>query len=328
MILTFVISFGTAQYTAKQEIEDICETKAKQDLNYMLCYIDKELGQAEQAAKTFAATLFENGKYIPDSVELKKKQRLLLEQNPNLSSVIVGYEDRVTDKNGEPTGSGLLSLRKDTALISIPLGKEPDFHKFDWYNIAIHQTGRRWCRPMFSPTGQYAITTYSSPLYNNHDHLVGVIGVSLRLSRLDSILTSLKPYPNAVPSAVLNKDLTYIMHPIKDFVLNMSLQAELETIKETIDDELLTELGARKAGKKKVNWDGKDQTLYFAPVERAECSVMLLVDNNTARQSIAPNARYRIIASLTGLILLLVYISILAIKRKVEIARLQKAKNQ
>lgn len=306
--LVFGISFVFTNYSESKELDEICDAKAQQDMDYMLAYIDKELSQAEQAAKTFAAAVFENGHIVPSPDEIYRQEELFLAANPNLSSVQVGFEDRVFPQYSDSNGFGPLVVSMPDGMKRLQLNTVPDFRKFDWYNIAIHKGERRWCKPFLSPTGRYPITTYSLPLYNNNNHLVGVVGVSMRISRFDSILTRLKPYPNAVPAVLLNNDLTYILHPIKDFVLNMSLKSELEAVGETASDEFLTRLGARQEGKEKVQWEGRSRTIYYAPVEKAECTAMMGFDDETTRQAIMPDQYKRMGTGIIGFIILTLYL--------------------
>lgn len=318
IVILFGILFGINQQSVSNEIDVICEAKSTQDLDYMMTYIDKELSQAEQATKTLAASVFKGGDYVPSTEEIFEFQELFLKANPNLSSVMVGFEPRVIEESKGKNISGQLVVNNEGGgMLHYQLDSMPgisDFRTLDWYNIAIHRELRRWCKPFLSPIGRYAISSYSVPLYNRHKHLVGVVGVNMRISRFDSILTSLKPYPNAIPAVVLNQDLTYILHPIKDFVLNMTLKSELESIGEEASDEFLTQLAARKTGKETVTWSGRKQTIYYAPVEKAECSVMLTIDDKTARQAIDPEAGYRKKISLGGLAILTLYLCFLYIR--------------
>lgn len=317
VLLTFGMSFGVSQYTAKKEIMNICDNKATQDLNYMLKFIDKELSQAEQAAKTFSAAVFERTDAIPDSAQLFALQEHFLEVNPNISSILIGYEERaypdyVTSKNGY----GLMTVSTPNGPQQYQLDDNTEFRKHDWYSIAIHKAQRRWSKPFISPTTLAPITTYSQPIYTKHGHLLGVIGINLKLSRLDSLMNCVKPYPNARYTALLNNDLTYILHPVKDFVLNMDLRTEHESVGDVIDDQLLIKLGSRQSGKEHVHWDGRDQTIYYAPVEKAECSVMLILDDETTRKFVAPNIALRVILSSVGLLLIIIYLLLLVRKGK------------
>lgn len=314
--LLFVTTFGIVQYSVMKELDAICENKSMQDLDFMMNYIDKELSQAEQATKTFAAAAFKNGDVVPSTEEIYEFQELFLKANPNLSSVMIGFEERVIEEAKGKNLSGQLVVNSPEGMLHYPLDTMPgvtNFRELDWYNIAIHREQRRWCKPYFSPTGNYAISSYSVPLYNKNKHLVGVIGVNMRISRFDSIITSLKPYPNAVPAVVLNHDLTYILHPIKDFVLNMTLKSELEAIGEKADDEFLTQLAARQSGKETVYWGGRKQTIYYAPVEKAECSVMLTLDDETAHKTVAPDTAHRFKVSVGGLSIVIFYMIFLYI---------------
>lgn len=303
----FLGLFLFARDKAKAEIDSVCEHKAEQDLHIMLTYFDKELSQAEQAAKTFAATVFENGHHVPDSSEIYRQEKLFLEANPNLSSIAIGFEPRVVDRSFPGGSGGMITLQTKDGPVGHPMKLDPDFRSLDWYNVAIHRECRLWCRPYWSPTSHNPITTYSVPLYSEHHHLVGVIGISMNLSRFDSISAILKPYPNAIPAALLNRDLTFLMHPIKDYPLNMDLKSDLAAIGEEPSDELLVGLGSRQRGKLKVNWNKREQTVFYAPVEKAECSVMLVIDDETARNGIASNYVLRAIGLSLGAALSVVF---------------------
>lgn len=316
ILLTFGLSFGISQYTAKKEIESICEHKLKQDLSYMLTYIDKELSQAELSAKTLASALFEDEDVLPDSNKVWSKMDRFLEVNPNISSVMVGFEDRVYPEYANDNGYGQIAVSSAKGNKHYLLQDIEDFRNFDWYSVALHSVSRRWCRPYFSPSGQYPISTYSTPIYNKRKHLMGVLGVSLRLSRFDSIMNNLKPFPNAVYTVVLNHNLTYIMHPIKDYTLNMDMKSELEALGEKVSDNFLSELGARHAGKEHVVWEGKEKTIYYAPVDKAECSVLLIIEDKTMYESIAPQQKMRVLFSAIGLGIIVIYLLLLVRHRR------------
>lgn len=310
ILITFGLSFGSAQYTARKEIQSICDHKTEQDLNYMLTSIDKELGMAEQAAKTFCAVVFSPGKPVPDSTTLYKLQEQFMMSNPNVSSIIINFESRVfpqycADSYAQMVRSSDHGLEHRTFIDS------PSLRNLDWYSIAVHKDERRWCKPFIPEMGITPVTSYSHPIYSDHNHIVGVVGVSLRLSRLDSILNVLKPFPDAVYTVVLNRDLTYIVHPIKDMVLNMNLKQEHEALGDPLSDEFLTRLGDRQRGKEKVVWEGRKKTVYYAPIDRAECSALLSIDDETTFHAIAPNQKYRIILSSIGLLITFAYLMVL-----------------
>lgn len=313
--LIFGVSFGITQYNEAREISTIVDGKTEGDLDYILQGINLELGQAEQVAKTFAAAVFRNGTSIPCPEDIYQHEEMFLAANPSISSIQVGFEDRVFPQYADSGGFGPIVVRTPAGLSRMQLNKLPNFRQFDWYNIAIHKAERRWCRPFFSPSGHYAIATYSVPLFNENKHLVGVVGINIRLSRIDSIVSTLKPYPNAVPAILLNSDLTYIQHPIKDFVLNMNLKDELEALGEVASDEFLSNLGNRKRGHDDVSWGGENLCVYYAPVDKAECSVLLSIDPETVRRTIAPYYSYRLWLMCGGLLILALYLIVLMIKK-------------
>lgn len=315
ILLTFALSFGTAQYSARKEIGSICDHKVQQDLNYMLTYIDRELGEAEQAAKTFCTAVFDRGQSMPDTTHLFRLQQNFLEVNPNISSIAVGFDDSVFPEYGDK-GYGQIVVNRPTGFTRMRLSNDPDFRTLDWYTLAIYRDERRWCKPFYAPHTNYAVTSYSVPIYSQQDHLLGVVAVSIRLSHLDSLLNEMHPFEGAVYSAVLNSDLTYILHPIQDLVLNATLKSEYEMVGEELSDDFLSRLGGRESGKEHVVWEGRKKTVYYAPVKRSGCSVLLTVDDEMMFRSIAPNQKYRIIFSAIGLLITFGYLMVLVYRSR------------
>lgn len=137
---------------------------------------------------------------------------------------------------GHQTGS-------DT-MVSMQLGSpNHDYIEMEWFKKGMASEDGCWSDPYYDNAGGLAyMMTYTTPVMDSNDVVVGVIGADITLDTLASILESIKIYPNSYCTLVAGDGTTLVAPPptaksgVKSHVFSEVVDDKNMTLTITIPD--------------------------------------------------------------------------------------------
>lgn len=280
-ILVFCGSFGSALYLSQKDLEQQCNEKAERDQDIVLGSFDLELSRAQQSLATFTAAVFENGARIPAKEEIYRQMELFLENNPFLSGIVAGFEDPIFPEYADKNGFIPLIRHQGDSLVRYQVGEVRDVRKVnDWYTVAKEHDIKVWSRPFLSEEGDL-ISCYSIPLHDKDKNIIGIVAVDLSMSRIIELIGKIKPTPDATVTMMLTTDLTYMIHPNQSYIMKKSMTDAYRELGISISSDLVQNIKDRKQGKELLSWGAHSSYVYYAPVEKARCAVMIDIPQQT-----------------------------------------------
>ncbi len=95
------------------------------------------------------------------------------------------------------------------------LGPDYDPRARDWYKAAKDQKGTFWTDPYFDETVNQMVVTVCSPIFNNSNQFVGVLGLDVALTSINEQTSKLKIGENGY-AIIVDKNGIIISHPATD----------------------------------------------------------------------------------------------------------------
>ena len=128
-------------------------------------------------------------------------------------------------------------------------------------------------------TGSVHISRYFKP--EEDKSIIGIVAVDLSMSRIIDLIGKIKPTPDATVTMMLTTDLTYMIHPNQSYIMKKSMTDAYRELGISISSDLVQNIKDRKQGKELLSWGAHSSYVYYAPVEKARCAVMIDIPQQT-----------------------------------------------
>ncbi len=286
-----VTARNAAELTQRLESKKVVNSK---DADLMIHYFYEQLQINKQFSSIYYANL--NGDFI----------MLLRDDDCFLSKHIT------TDHLGNRT-----QIQKNyNSNMSKVLNNFISYSKYDprtrpWYKKAINQKKLIWTNPyVFFTTQQPGITT-ASPIYNNNNKIVGVVGVDIEINELSKFISSLKISKNS-KVFMFDKSLQVLAFPDKDTVYfdEKKNKSKLKTI-HNLEDEItsqaysiLTKINTHNINQSSfLTFNSKHNTTYHAlflpfKIDNIEWTIGMYAPQDDYLRTIKENQKFNIIITI------------------------------
>lgn len=114
---------------------------------------------------------------------------------------------------------------ESTAHTVRPGGADYDYLIMDWYQIPKLLGKAYWSEPYFDVITSQVVTSYSIPIYDSNNELLGIMKADMALSWLTDMISALQPYPTSY-NLLIGRNGSYISHIQRDKILNETIFAE------------------------------------------------------------------------------------------------------
>ncbi|MCQ2171238.1 MAG: SpoIIE family protein phosphatase [Bacteroidales bacterium] len=104
-------------------------------------------------------------------------------------------------------------------------GTDYDYLTMDWYQIPKLLDKPYWSEPYFDVITSQTVTTYSIPVYDDGDELVGILKFDIALTWLTDMISSLQPYPSSY-NILIGRNGSFISHIQREKILNETIFSE------------------------------------------------------------------------------------------------------
>ncbi|MBR4808786.1 MAG: hypothetical protein IK031_00720 [Bacteroidales bacterium] len=210
VLLVFILANSVSMTLSQYHFHSIALNSTRKILNTAGAKADRYLRSVENATNT-TAWIAEN-KFRPDS--LLVLSRRIVEQNSFISGCSISAQPYMFPSEGRYFSA--YTVRKGDEIITV---QEDGYEYFDyeWYSKAATAGHAVWIDPFMddnegSLSADHLIASYSRPLFDKGNHLIGVISTDLSFPELSKAMSSEKPYPNSF-FILLGHDGRYFDHP-------------------------------------------------------------------------------------------------------------------
>ena len=210
VLLVFVLANSASMTLSQHHFHAVAMSSAQKALNTAVARAERYLRSVENATNT-TAWIVEN-KFRPDS--LLVLSRRIVEQNGFISGCSISAQPDMFPSQGRYFSA--YTVRKGEEIITV---QEDGYEYFDyeWYSKAATAGHAVWIDPFMddnegSLSADHLIASYSRPLFDKKNRLVGVISTDFSLPELSRAISSEKPFPNSY-FILLGHDGRYFDHP-------------------------------------------------------------------------------------------------------------------
>lgn len=324
--LVYAFGFGICLYLARQEVTEEVDKRVERDMGYIQCYIDGQLQRVEDVAYTFLGTKFgaskrdadgkgyvvidQNNFEIPTEKECFRLLEELLEMNPHICGVAIGFERFLYTSTKGKYGFSAYVTNVSGKNERLSLGEMHDFHQKEWYREAATTNKPYWSRPFRETSNGEVVTCYSVPLHGLGGRLIGVLALDINTSSFREKCTEVAPCPGSEVT-LADREFRFVSHPDSSFLLR-SISEVGEYANYKADDSMRIKMKNHESGRYTVNAGTQHEALfYFCPVPRTGWTVSVECPKREVYggvQRMKRDTTFIAIVSLLAMILSFIYI--------------------
>ena len=268
-ILANIVSMALSQY----HFHSVAMNSARKNLNTAVARAERYLRSVENATNT-TAWIVEN-KFRPDS--LLVLSRRIVEQNSFISGCSITAEPNIFPSQGRYFSA--YTVRRGEEIITV---QEDVYEYFDyeWYSKAATAGHAVWIDPFVdenagSLSADHLIASYSRPLFDKKNRLIGVISTDFSLPELSRAMSSEKPYRNSY-FFLLGHDGRYFDHPDTTRILVNTIFDPTSGLYFSDKLTLGREMVAGKSGAMHADVAGVKSLICYEPVPGTDWSAALV----------------------------------------------------
>ena len=273
VLLVFILANSVSMALSQRHFHSIALNSTRKVLNTAGAKADRYLRSVENATNT-TAWIAEN-KFRPDS--LLVLSRRIVEQNSFISGCSISAQPYMFPSEGRYFSA--YTVRKGDEIITVQEDGY-EYFDYDWYSKAATAGHAVWIDPFMddnagSLSADHLIASYSRPLFDKENHLIGVISTDLSFPELSKAVSSEKPYPNSY-FILLGHDGRYFDHPDSSRILVNTIFDP--TSGQYFSDKLTLgrEMVAGNSGVMHADVAGVHSMIAYEPVSGTDWSVALV----------------------------------------------------
>lgn len=321
LLTVMLASYGKA----KQRLEADMEAKAVFLADSAAKQVDAELGLLQGVVHGMAIAV-ETQRLAMSFDSIRRLQTAALKENPGIHGVCIAFEPNLAPI--QVTELAPWEYRSDQKFVYTDLAGPSNAHtREDWYSLPKHLERPVWSEP-YEFEGVLMVT-YSVPIYLHNENekiFTGVVTCDLSLDGLEQIIKEL-PLGKDGYGLILSRNGTYIVHPLRDIVLNETVFSVAEQRK---DPEL------RATGQKMISGEpgimpflsflsGDLSWLAYTPLRSGDWIIAAIISRDEMNEAIARLNRLQVSIGIIGLLLLSFAVGIVARSITLPISKLKTA---
>ena len=209
-VLVFVLINGTFMVLSWRHFHDIAIGNASEALSTAIAQAERYLRTVETVTDLTARIVEED--FCADS--LPAYSRRVVEKSAFVSGCSIAARPDLFPEYGRNYSA--YTVRKGDAVITAVEDRDEYFDR-EWYRKAAASGKAAWLDPSIDSnagplSADRMIASYSRPLYDWKNRIIGVISTDISLPEFSRALSSIKPYPNSY-LVILGPDGRYYVHP-------------------------------------------------------------------------------------------------------------------
>lgn len=326
LLITVVIFFGIAaifyKYGAKsQERQVIMYTSALvEDLSDRL---DAEFKAVEEKVSIMAPIV---------EASLKRPQAVtaVLTEMVDKDSLLMGGSVALV-KGSEGLGRKFSRMEyivkeNDGQLKRInPDERKYDYETMPWFRNAVDTGTPCWSEPYFdSGAGEAVMVTYSFPLKNKEEEVLGVLTADVPITRMVNEIARMKPIDDSF-GFIIDKSGRYIAHPDTSFVTHKTIYGWAREMNFRNLAGIADDMTHQCKGASHFKYGDKNLLAVYAPIESTGWSVCCVINYYSIVKELGSVTIITGLLLLVGMLLLVVAIRIIVVYSTKPLVKLTQA---
>lgn len=306
---TFIIQYHYSQREIKKEASLRAASELKSAENKIMDIVN----QAEAAVRN-SIWVAEWCLETPDSLE-RIPQRIVSE-NPvvvgSTMALVPGYSEKYpcyapyATRDLETGKIKMLSLATE----------EYDYPSSEWFTKPIELDEGYWSEPYFDENGgDILMTTFSMPVKDKNGKIAAVVTADISLEWLAELIERMKVYPNAF-NMVVSRNGNIMVCTVENLTMKATIdQIALESDDYKALDRVNKAMLAGQYGEMPVKYQGETNHVYFAPVERTNWSLSIVLPEKDLYSGVRRMAMNVQLLQLLGLVMIIIILRVVARNR-------------
>lgn len=287
--------------TAKFQFESI-----KNNTEYMgesiIYKIDNYLESIETSAQTLA-NFVKTFNY--DEVSIKNITQVVVKSNPALYGSVIAFEPYKFSKSVKHIAH--YYYKQNDEILYSDLGTdEYNYPETEWFSKPKAESGAIWSEPYYDDGGgDILMTTYSYPIYRNHNDFIGIATADLSLEDIKEFTSKINIYDNGY-IFIISKEGRFITHPDASIVMNETISSISKKEKNYLVTAYSNLISVNKSGFQTIT-DAANRNksfLYFAPVETTSWILGIIIPYDEAMAAINIFNKQLLLWGIAGLIII------------------------
>ncbi len=191
-VLLLELMMGIMFYAAQNFIQRTMERMVGVEMNAIYLCIRNKLANVEVTVDNMSWVVSEG---LEEPSWMFDVSRRMLKNNPSFWGSGVAFMPYYYSNRGKFFEPYAVHGGGDT-IMTLQVGREGvDYTKKEYYRVPVEQGTSHWSEPYVNQTGDKSlITTYSTPIRNNQDRVVGVVFADIRTNWLEDVMNEEKVY--------------------------------------------------------------------------------------------------------------------------------------
>lgn len=270
--MVFAVSFSISFYHTRKYVQKNAISHATTILDSTVLRVTSILDKTERITSDMENRIRQH--IHPDS--LLAYTRLMLEEHPEVLGFTISMKPGYFPEHGRFFSA--YSLRQGDSITSVI--EDIDYSELVWYKNSKEQKKACWLDPYIDNvngelTSHEYNFSYTKPLYNEKEEIIGVLCTDLGLKWLSQTVTAVQPYPNS-SAIVLSRDGSYIVHPDTTKLVRASIFSDPDPEAKEDVRPLGEAMLAGYTGFQQLIVDGQDAYVFYQPLKRTGGSIAIV----------------------------------------------------
>ena len=262
---------------------------------------------------------------LPDS--LWSLSRRIVDCNPFVSGTAIALMENYFPEKGRLFCP--YAYRNGDRIETIQLGNDSyDYPKKEWFLKSLEAKEGYWSEPYYDTGGgEILMTTFSLPVTDTKGRLAAVLTADVSLDWLTDLVGSLPEYPEAF-SALVSRTGQLMVCPAPALVMKKTVQEVAATLSDsTAVRDIALAMLAGERGSRQVWYKGEKEFVFYAPIERANWSMCIVVPQDEIYGDVQRVGLMVILLQVLGL-LVMSYILYTAVKNQMRFRDVSEKKSR
>lgn len=262
---------------------------------------------------------------MPDS--LWSLTRRIVDCNPFVSGTAIALMENYFPEKGRLFCP--YAYRNGDRIETIQLGNNSyDYPKKEWFLKSLEAQEGYWSEPYYDTGGgEMLMTTFSLPVTDTKGRVAAVLTADVSLDWLTDLVGSLPEYPEAF-SALVSRTGQLMVCPAPALVMKKTVQEVAATLSDsTAVRDIALAMLAGERGSRQVWYKGEKEFVFYAPIERANWSMCIVVPQKEIYGDVQRVGLLVILLQVLGL-LVMSYILYTAVKNQMRFRDVSEKKSR
>ena len=221
------------------------------------------------------------------------------------------------------------AYRNGDRIDTLQLGKESyDYPEKEWFFKPLETGEGYWSEPYYDTGGgEMLMTTYSLPVTDMQGRVAAILTADISLDWFTDLVGSIPEYPHAF-SALISRTGQLMVCPAPALVMKKTVQEVAADLADsTAVRDIALAMLAGERGNRQVLYDGEKEYVFYAPIDRANWSMAIVIPHKEIYGDVQRVALWVILLQVLG-ILVMSYILYTAVKNQMRFREVSEKKSR